>query len=103
METLVGAIARFRAEGFAVDFSATPDGQLTCGDCGVQDPASMTVHAIVRFEGDSNPDDESILVALESEGGCRGLFTAAFGLDTPVEDAGVLHHLIGRPQNEIPD
>lgn len=100
METLVGAIARFRADGFPLDFSASADGQLTCGNCGVHGPESMTVHAIVRFEGDSNPDDESILVALESEGGCRGLFTAAFGLDTPMESAEVLHHLLGRPQRE---
>ncbi len=102
METLVGAIARFRADGFAVDFSATADGQLTCSHCGLQDPESMTVHAIVRFEGDSNPDDESILVALESDGGCRGLFTAAFGLDIPMESAEVLHHLLGRPTSEGP-
>jgi hypothetical protein len=46
-----------------------------------------------RFEGESNPDDESILLALVCRCGTRGQFTAAFGPDTPRADAAVLVRL----------
>lgn len=96
METLTDAMTRLRADGYRTDFAATDDGQLRCGMCGVrQDPEAMTVHATVRFEGDSNPDDEAILLALAGGCGCLGQYSAAFGPDTPAEDAEVLHRLAG--------
>ena len=94
METMTAAAARLRAQGYRAEFSATEDGRLACRDCGVsEDPAAMAVHEIVRFEGESNPDDEAILVALECSCGIRGLYSAAFGPDTPAEDAAVLRRL----------
>ncbi len=57
----------------------------------------MPILATVRFEGDSNPDDESILLALVCGCGNGGQFTAAFGPDTPRADAAVLVSL-SRPK-----
>ena len=99
METLTDAMTRLRADGYGADFSATDDGQLRCGACDVRrDPEAMTIHETVRFEGDSNPDDESILLAVECYNGCRGLYSAAFGPDTPAADAALLRRLAGRPR-----
>ena len=93
-ETLVEAIARLRSEGYGSDFAATADGRLLCRACdAVCDPASMRIEHRVRFEGNSNPDDEAILLALLCSSGCRGLYSAAFGPDTPPEDAAVLRRL----------
>lgn len=33
-----------------------------------------------RFEGESNPDDMSIIYVIESKGGCKGTLTDAFGV-----------------------
>lgn len=96
METLSDAMNRLRADGFSVDFSATEDRRLRCGDCSVSEgPENMNVSVLAteRFKGDSNPDDESILLALACRCGSRGQFTAAFGPDTPRADAGVLVRL----------
>ena len=94
METLTDAMIRLRAEGYRNDFSANDDGQLKCGECGLRArPEDMTIHATVRFEGDSNPDDEAILVALECGCGCLGQYSTAFGPDTPAADAEVLRRL----------
>jgi len=94
METLTDAMARMRADGYRNDFSATGDGRLRCSACGaLERPEDMSIHATVRFEGDSNPDDEMILVAVVCGGGCRGQYSAAFGPDTPPEDAEVLRRL----------
>ncbi len=98
METLSDAMNRLRADGYTADFSATEDGRLRCGDCrATEEPENMSVVVTERFEGDSNPDDESILLALVCGCGSKGQFTAAFGPDTPRADAAVLVSL-SRPK-----
>lgn len=100
METLTQAMARLRAEGYVEDFSASDSGELQCGRCGArQAPEHMSVDITVRFEGDSNPDDEAILLALSCEGGDRGLYASAFGADTPPADAQVLRRLARRDRS----
>lgn len=80
METVLDATARLREQGYSVDFTATGDGHLRCGACGAShDPAEMVLDEVARFEGDSNPDDESILLAMRCECGQAGLFSSAFG------------------------
>ena len=97
METLTDAMNRLRKDGYSVDFSATEDGQLRCGACGVsEEPENMSVVVTERFEGNSNPDDESILLGVACRCGSRGQFTAAFGPDTPRADAAVLTRLSQR-------
>lgn len=98
METLTDAMSRLRTAGYLADFSATDDGHLRCGSCGArQHPETMTVHETVRFEGDSNPDDEAILLALACSGGCFGQYSAAFGPNTPAADVEILHRLARPP------
>jgi hypothetical protein len=96
-ETLTDAIDRLRADGYEVDFAATNDGRLICLACGaVYDPAVIGIDHTVRFEGDSNPDDEAILLALHGDDGCMGLYSAAFGPSAPANDAVVLRLLARR-------
>jgi PAS domain-containing protein len=64
METVLDASARLRTLGFTADLSAVPHGRLRCAACGAMvDAASCTVVDVVRFEGESNPDDEAILMS----------------------------------------
>jgi hypothetical protein len=97
-ETLTQAINRLRAEGYENELSATADGRLMCGSCGeTYDPLSMQIDHTVRFEGDSNPDDEAILLAVRCPEGCMGLYSAAFGPSAPPEDVAVLRRLARSP------
>ena len=95
METLTEAIERLRALGFARDFTAVADGRLRCSECGQEfDPAAVHITEIVRFEGESDPGDESILFALSGSCGHLGLYSAPYGPDATPEDiavAGALH------------
>lgn len=94
METLTDAMRRLRAAGYTANFSATADGRLRCRTCGTtQGAETVRIDETVRFEGESNPDDEAILLALVCAGGCRGQYVAAFGADTPEHDVDVLRHL----------
>ena len=94
METLVHALTRLRTAGYTEDFTAIAGGDLRCGGCGTEhQPESMVIEEIVRFEGDSNPDDQAILVAMKCACGVRGLYTAAYGPDVSSDDAAALTRL----------
>jgi len=51
------------------------------------------VDEIVRFEGDSDPGDESAVFALVSEDGTKGTYTVAFGPMMDPLDAEVVRKL----------
>src|SRR3954451_4294055 len=94
METVLEATARLRKSGFVVDFAATEDGLLRCGECDeVRDPSTMVIDEVVRYEGVSNPDDEAILFALHCRDDRPGLFLSAFGPGASPADDAVLRRL----------
>ncbi len=94
METLTEALNRLREEGYRSDFAAVGDGELRCVDCGAfHDPGSMTIDHVVRFEGESNPDDAAILLAMRCSCGIGGIYTSAYGSGATSADVGVLTRL----------
>lgn len=94
METLTDAMTRLRAAGYTLDLQATESGRVRCAACGTEhDPATMTIDEIVRFEGESDPGDEAILVAMRCDCGEAGLYTSAFGAAASPADTEVLAHL----------
>ncbi len=94
METLVEAMKRLRSSGYTHDFIASDDGNLACRACGTTlAPEHIEIRETVRFEGDSNPDDEAILFALACVDGCLGQYSAAFGPGTAAADARALERL----------
>jgi len=91
MDTLSDAIARLQAEGYTGNWFATDDHLLECSESGATaDPATVTIEHTVRFEGQSDPDDEAILFALSEPGGRRGVYSAPFGPAMPAADAAVI-------------
>lgn len=94
METLTEAMRRLRAKGFVHDLRASQGGQLRCGTCGsFSDPENYAITETIRFEGDSNPDDQAILLAVVCPSGCLAQFSAAFGPTTSALDTEVLQRL----------
>jgi hypothetical protein len=83
METLTEAEQRLRHAGFVADLRATP-GRPPLSVVR-RDPRIGVVggEETVRFEGDSNPDDEAILLALSYPNGCLGQFSSAFDRERP--------------------
>jgi hypothetical protein len=100
MDTLSDAIRRLQSEGYTGNWFANADHDLECNESGeVLDPADVEIDHILRFEGASDPDDMSILFALRTPGGAKGLYSAAFGAEMPAEDA----DLIARMQHRAAD
>ncbi len=93
-ESLSQAIQRLAEQGFAHGLSAQ-DGSLrdlTTGEC--YDPELLQIAEIVRFEGESDPDEQAILFALRSPGGrALGTYSVVFGPATPPDDGEVVRRL----------
>lgn len=66
-------------EGFDKNFKATDDGLLCLESEKVFRPQDILVVNFFRFEGISDPSDNSILYAIESTDGTRGTLVDAYG------------------------
>ena len=85
---------RLQADGYTGNWFATEDGLLRCCETGVDaDPSVATIDRTMRFEGQSDPDDEVILFALSEPGGRKGVYSAQYGPSMPAEDAAVIARL----------
>jgi hypothetical protein len=85
METLSEVLQRLSEAGYTDDYRADGQGLRSRSSGMVHPPDRFKVDEIVRFEGDSDPGDESAVFALTSEAdGTRGTYTVAYG---PIMDA----------------
>ena len=80
LTSLVSVLTKVRNEGYKLDFKVTEDGFLSTMD----DKQRFTTDQVqivnfYRFEGESNPDDMSILYVLETTSGAKGTISDAYG------------------------
>lgn len=96
METLQEATGRLRADGWTEDLDIR-DGRVVRlgGRDGSWPPGEVRVCDTYRFEGPSNPGDESVLFTVELPDGGRGLLIAPYGPEVTAEDAEALRALQG--------
>ena len=78
-DTLVEALNSLKKEGYKYDFNLLDNG-LHCKELSLSvDTSEFQVEEIHRFEGDSNPDDSSILYVLSTNNGVKGTLLDAYG------------------------
>ena len=88
--TLVSVEKDLTKQGYTQDFTVT-DGRLhTLSTASAKSyaPDEVTIVDFYRFEGESNPDDMSILYVLETNDGVKGTISSAYGTyaDTETDD-----------------
>lgn len=94
METLTEALDRLEARGFAKSFIARPTGQLEVRGWPRMDPEELILEETVRFEGQSDPDDEMVLFALRTgDWSLRGTFLANYGPKMEPESVAAVRRL----------
>ena len=94
LETVTYALTRLRADGYTADFSATAQEDLACQGCNqAMHPTDVQVDHTIRFEGDTNPDDQDIVIAIQCACGCKGTYSAAYEPATAPDDPAVLRQL----------
>lgn len=78
-ETLSEAINRLKQEGYVHDFNLHPE-WIECPPLKLKlSPEEFHVDQLYRFEGMTNPSDSSILFAISSTSGLKGLLVDAYG------------------------
>ena len=79
-DTLVEALKGLKSRGYTLDFNLQPD----CLHCAANDirlhPEDFEITETYRFEGETNPSDESVLYAIEAKDGSKGVLVNAYGI-----------------------
>ena len=80
-DTLVYALEGLKERGYTVNFNIAFD-KLMCSNNNIcLNPDEFDIVEVHRFEGDSNPDDEDVVYAIESKDRrIKGVITSAFGM-----------------------
>ena len=79
LKSLQACLAKMIATGFTDDFKATDDGLKSLRTDKVYSPEEVIIVNFYRFEGASDPDDMSILYAIETNDGVKGTLVDAYG------------------------
>src|SRR6478736_4132533 len=78
-ETLSEAMADLSMRGYTNDFNLHPE-WIECPPLNLRfGPTDFHVDEVHRFEGLNDPDDSSILFAIRSTAGVKGLLVDAYG------------------------
>lgn len=81
MTTLSTRIAKAKEDGYSEDFQVQPGGRVcTAGDKKCYSPGDVIMDNFYRFEGQSDPDDSSILYILRTNDGVKGTLSDAYGI-----------------------
>jgi hypothetical protein len=94
-DTLTEALIDLRRRDFTLDYNLV-GAVARCEQ--VQEelrPEQLLIKEVYRFEGDSNPDDNMVLYALQSapQPAHKGVLVAAYGSDVDAETADFLQRL----------
>lgn len=80
------AINGLKSRGYTMDFNLAEN----CIICNNEkfNPEDFEIIEFHRFEGETNPSDESVVYAIESKTGLKGVLVNAFGIySEPMSDA----------------
>jgi hypothetical protein len=79
LKTLVSCLNSLTREGFSDDYKMTEKGLKSLKRERIYAPEEVKVLNFYRFEGNSDPADNSILYAIETSDGGRGTLVDAYG------------------------
>ena len=79
MKTLSALTTMLEGEGYNTPFKVDEIGLKSFSSDRVYSPNEVCISSFYRFEGESNPDDNSILYAIEVVSGEKGLLIDAYG------------------------
>jgi hypothetical protein len=80
-DTVTGALNALKAKGYTLDLNIAFD-NIHCREEGIcLNAGEFEIREVYRFEGETSPDDEDIVYAIESKDGTiKGTMTSAYGM-----------------------
>ncbi len=102
MKTLASCLNKLTLDGYTEDFKAGERGLLSLQHEKIYEPGQIQVNNFFRFEGASDPADNSILYAIETNDGVKGTLVDAYG---PYADSKVVSFMeeVERLHKKTPD
>ena len=79
-DTVTEAIQGLRDRGFTTDFNLK-ENCIVCNDEKFN-PADFAIVEFYRFEGESDPSDEAVVYAIESNIGMKGVLVNGYGISS---------------------
>lgn len=79
MKTLASCLNKLVLQGYTEDFKAGERGLLSLQHERIYDPQHVKIVNFYRFEGASDPADNSILYVIETNDGVKGTLVDAYG------------------------
>lgn len=79
MKTMVDSLNKIVSKGYTENFKVVNEGLKSLNNEGIYKPAAVKVVDFYRFEGTSDPADESIIYVIETNDGIKGTLVDAFG------------------------
>jgi hypothetical protein len=77
-DTVTEAIKGLKDRGFTIDFNLS-ENCLVCNDTKF-DVNDFEIIEFYRFEGDSDPSDEAVVYAIQSNNGMKGVLVNGYGI-----------------------
>jgi hypothetical protein len=77
-DTVTEAVEGLRNRGYTLDFNLLEN----CLICNNQkfSPSDFEIVEVYRFEGNSDPADEAVVYAIESNNGKKGILVSGYGI-----------------------
>ena len=85
MTTLSECVTNALESGYAENFTVGSKGLITADGKLIYQPQDITISNFYRFEGYTNPDDNSILYLVETNDGRKGTLIDAYGVYADAE------------------
>jgi hypothetical protein len=89
--TVTDAIKAFKEEGYNLDFNLAEN----CIVCNSEKflPEDFEIVDVYRYEGNSDPADEAVVYAIESNSGLKGILVAGYGASSDTMSTSMLEKL----------
>jgi hypothetical protein len=79
MKTLSFCVNKMKEDGYKEDFQVTKKGLTTFNETNYYKPEQISIVNFYRFEGTSDPGDNSILYVIETDDGLKGTLVDSYG------------------------
>ncbi|MBL7915624.1 MAG: hypothetical protein JNL49_11325 [Bacteroidia bacterium] len=84
MNTLTECSNKLYSQGFTENYKVRSGVLIALSDNKKYEPGEVKISNFFRFEGHSDPSDNAILYAVETEDGRKGMLIDAYGADADV-------------------
>jgi|SRR4030095_596173 hypothetical protein len=103
MKTITEIIETLKKQGYNYDF-LVENGEVINRETGERFfPDDLIIESTQRYEGDSNPDDSTVVYAITAKSGTRGILVDSYGAYADPKIAALISRIPVREEHEYQD